>query len=471
MTTKKITYMKSLYTLFFIIVSTSVLKAQVTLRITSLPSNTPLNSTIYIAGAVNNWNAASDQYIMEPDGTGNWTITIPEETGTSEYKFTRGSWAAVEGNATGNYLPNRTFTFTGIPQTINVTIASWEDLGGSGTTSTAAANVQILNNSFFMPQLNRNRKIWIYLPPDYSSTTKNYPVLYMEDGQNLFDNATSFSGEWHVDETLNTLYSQGDYGAIVIGIENGGSLRINEYSPWVNAQYGGGEGDSYVQFIAQTLKPYIDANYRTLPQPQFNALIGSSLGANISAYGAVKYPQYFSKVGLLSPAFWFTLSQMSDYITTSTNDLSSLRIYFVAGQTESDDMVQDINTIKNNFYTKNVATSNIFTKIDSYGTHTESYWSGEFAATYNWLFQEENLNSNGFKENKIIISQTLSGEIIASGLDVDSNFDLYSIQGIKVSLLTLKNGTNNLPDNLSSGIYFLKSKINSNASVFKVFKN
>jgi alpha-glucosidase len=167
-------------------------------------------------------------------------------------------------------LPDRTFTFTGQPQTLNLTILSWEDVGG--TNSTAAANVSILNTQFWMPELNRSRRIWLYLPPDYATSTKHYPVIYMKDGQNLFDAVTSFSGEWQVDETLNTLFANGDYGAIVVGIDNGGAERLNEYSPWNNPQYGGGQGALYMDFVAETLKPFIDANYRTLPQGATTAL-------------------------------------------------------------------------------------------------------------------------------------------------------------------------------------------------------
>lgn len=195
-------------------------------------------------------------------------------------------------------MPNRTFTFTGTPQTFNLTVLSWEDISRSGSISTAAANVQVLHTSFFMPQLNRSRKIWLYLPPDYYTTSKTYPVLYMEDVQNLFDNATSFSGEWQVDETLNSLFSQGNYGAIVVGIENGGGERLNEYSPWLKTSYKeGGDGDAYMQFVREILKPYIDSNFRTKQQPQFNALVGISMGALISVYGADKYPDKFEKVG------------------------------------------------------------------------------------------------------------------------------------------------------------------------------
>ena len=435
----------------------TLLNAQVTLRITSIPSNTPAGATIYLIGSVNSWDQTSTQYILQPDGFGARQVTIPEGTGTVSYKFTRGgSWSTVEGNASGGYLPDRSFTFTGNPQTINLTIQSWEDISGSGTSSTAAANVQILNNAFLMPQLSRNRKIWIYLPPDYYTTTKTYPVLYMEDGQNLFDNITSFSGEWQIDETLNALFSQGNYGAIVVGIDNGGGERLNEYSPWVNATYGGGQGDLYTQFLSETLKPYIDSNFRTKPQSQYNALIGSSMGALISTYGAVKYPNLFSKVGVFSPAFWFARTQLNNYITSATNNLSNLRLYFVCGQNEDTDMVPDMTTVKNNLITKGVTNANTFTKIDSDGTHTESYWRREFSAAYLWLFQNETLNNAAINLLKTEVFQMNSNQIYCSGLQHDLDVDIYSIHGQRVGTLQLKNGTNNIDISLAKGIYILK---------------
>ena len=130
-----------------------LLNAQVILRITSVPANTPVDASIYLVGSVNSWDATSTQYLAQPDGFGARTVTIPQGTGSVEFKFTRGgSWSTVEGNASGNFLPNRSFTFTGNQQTFNVTIQSWEDISGSGTSSTAAANVQVLNTAFLMPQ-------------------------------------------------------------------------------------------------------------------------------------------------------------------------------------------------------------------------------------------------------------------------------------------------------------------------------
>ena len=426
---------------------------QVTINILQIPSNTPQNAIIYMASNINSWNAAGT--VVQNLGNGQYQITIPEGIGTVEYKFTRGAWPSVEGNANGSYLPNRSFTFSGNPQVLNLTVQSWEDL--SSTQSTAASNVSIMSTAFNVPQLNKTRKIWLYLPPDYATSNKTYPVLYMQDGQNLFDNATAFSGEWQVDETLNTLFQQGNYGAIVVGIDNGGGDRLNEYSPWNNPSYGGGQGDLYSQFVAETLKPYIDANYRTKPQPQFNALLGSSMGGLISSYIGAKYPTVFQKIGNFSPAFWFAKSQLVNYITSNTQNYANSRMYFVAGSNESSTMVGDSNDIKNAFQNNLLATNNTLTKYDSYGTHTESYWRGEFAAAYQWLFQTTNLGINDSKVTKPVIYKTSNKEIYAEGFSEPQEVSIYTINGILAYKMILKNGNNLIDIDFPQGIYFLKN--------------
>lgn len=434
----------------FVLVSTLV-NAQVTLKVTSIPLNTSAGSVLYVAGSFNSWNTAVTPLVS--DGAGNYICTIPEGTGTVEYKFTRGSWATVEGNAEGKYIPNRKFTFTGSPQTHSLTILSWEDTG-SGNPGTAASNVKIMSNSFYMPQLERNRKIWIYLPPDYQTSTKTYPVIYMQDGQNLFDNSTAFSGEWQVDETLNNLFAQGDYGAIVVGIDNGGSERINEYTPWNNAQYGGGDGEKYMQFLAETLKPYVDANYRTKPESEFNALIGSSLGALISAYGGIKYSGTFSKIGSFSPAYWIVSSQFNAYITNTTSNLSGMRIYFVAGQNESTSMAGDINTVKNNLQSKGVTAANTFVKLDSYGQHNENYWKDEFGAAYKWLFQHTPMSTKDISLENLCVHFS-KNQIYVKGVHQKADASIYDITGKLVEKITLKNGWNKLRNSLPKGNYIL----------------
>lgn len=440
------------FLLLTILISTQI-AAQITLKVTSIPTNTPAGATLYVAGNFNSWNPGSTPLIA--DGQGNYTYTIPEGTGTLEYKFTRGSWTSVEGDAGGNEIGNRAATFTGTAQSLNLNILSWKDLGGAGNPSTAASNVHIMSENFAIPQLNRTRKIWIYLPPDYETSTKTYPVLYMQDGQNLFDNTTAFAGEWQVDETLNTLFAAGDYGAIVIGIDNGGGSRIDEYTPWNNPQYGGGEGDLYMQFMTETLKPYVDANYRTKPGKEFNALVGSSLGALISTYGGVKYSSTFSKIGSFSPAYWIVENQLNNYIETSNADLAAMRVYFVAGSNESATMAANIEAVKTRLQTKGLTPANTLIKLDSYGQHNENYWKGEFSAAYKWLFQTTELKTEDLNKKKL---KAVFGknEVYLQGLTKNSDAVIFDMSGKMIEKLQVKNGYNPVKTTLQKGVYVLQ---------------
>ena len=400
--------------LLIILTFVTVTHAQVTLKVTSIPANTPARATIYVAGSFNGWNPGGTP--MVADGAGN-------------------------------------------PQTLQLTILTWEDTGAT-TPGTAASNVQIMNSAFFMPQLNRSRKIWIYLPPDYETSNKRYPVIYMQDGQNLFDNATAFAGEWQVDETLNRLFEQGDYGVIVVGIDNGGGSRINEYTPWVNSQYGGGEGDQYMQFIAETLKPHIDSNYRTKPEAEYNALIGSSLGALISNYGGVKYPNIFNKIGSFSPAYWIVSTEFNNYIAATNENLSNMRIYFVAGSNESTTMVAEIEKAKNSLQNKGLTADNTFVKLDSYGQHNENYWRGEFAAAYQWLFQNTLLSTDNTSIEKPGVHYS-NNQLFIKGLPLCTAVSIFDITGRVIEKTIVSNGWNPLKTELAKGNYILKTEVDS----------
>jgi len=220
-----------------------VASAQLTIIVDKIPNNTPGNDAIYIAGDFQGWNPGDASYILTKDTSLNrYQITLAAGTGDILFKFTRGSWPKVESNANGTAIPNRSYSGAE-GDTIYLQILGWEDLNGNGGgQSTAASNVSILSDSFYLPQLDRYRRIWLYLPPDYGNTNYSYPVLYMHDGQNVFDAHTSFSGEWQVDETLNALHANGDTGIIVVAIDNGQNFRIEEYTPWTNTTYGGGRG-------------------------------------------------------------------------------------------------------------------------------------------------------------------------------------------------------------------------------------
>ena len=232
------------------------------------------------------------------------------------------------------------------------------------------------------PQLNCKRKIWIYLPLDYDKSNKRYPVIYMHDGQNLFDAKTSFAGEWNVDETLDSIKAK----VIVVGVENGGGKRMDELTPFKNEKHGGGNADKYLDFLIQTLKPHIDKNYRTKTTAKNTCLFGSSLGGLISFYGALKYPETFGKVGCFSPSFWFNRKEIFEMMENTKN--FNAKIYFMCGDNEGDDdMLRDLNNMEHLINSKRCECRHLNKKIIiKGGQHNEKLWREGFKNAYLWLF-------------------------------------------------------------------------------------
>lgn len=150
------------------------------------------------------------------------------------------------------------------------------------------------------PQLENARSVLVYLPPDYDRGTQHYPVLYMHDGQNLFDPSISYIGQvWRVDETMTLLNREG-LDAIVVGINHMGDQRMAEYNPFSQGQ----RGQRYVDFVADTLKPIIDRDFRTLRDRASTGVMGSSMGGLISLYAYFYRADVFGFTGAMSPALW-----------------------------------------------------------------------------------------------------------------------------------------------------------------------
>ena len=359
--------------------------AQLTFRLTSVPSTTPVGAKIYIAGTFNAWNPGDTSKILAKQADGSYKITLTLPAGAVQYKYTLGDWATVEGNASGGDINNRIVTATGTTQNVDNQVLTWK---GGTTNSTAAANVRVITTTFAMPQLGRTRRIWIYLPPQYSAdSTQRFPVFYMHDGQNLFDRATSFAGEWQVDETLNTLATQGDKGCIVVGVDNGGASRIDEYTAYRNPTYGGGQGNAYARFMVETLKPYIDNNFRTKPDRLNTAVGGSSLGGLISMYIATEYQQIFSKALVFSPSFWYNDSCFTQ--VRNKGKQFPMRYYFMAGQNESSTLVNEMTQMTNILRNAGYTDDNFKTIVKADGQHSEWFWAREFGDGYKWLFRAE----------------------------------------------------------------------------------
>lgn len=163
------------------------------------------------------------------------------------------------------------------------------------------------------PQLKNRRDIYVYLPRSYEDERRRYPVLYMHDGQNLFDEGKSYAGEWRVDETMERL-SHAGMEAIVVGVPNMETERLLEYSPFDHPRFGPGLGDRYLSFLADTVKPIIDRDFRTLSQRRHTGVMGSSMGGLISLYAFFCRPQVFGFAGVMSPSFWYANRAIYAYV-------------------------------------------------------------------------------------------------------------------------------------------------------------
>ncbi len=401
--------------LFFVIffMFCEQLIAQMTIRVTDIPQYfMPVLDSVFIAGTFNAWNPSDPMFALEQDFDGSYFIDLTGTAGeTIEFKFTRGDWDRGETTLAGGFITNRIETFEdGVEKTY--TVANWQDQIGAHTIT---GNVIQLDYDFAIPQLGRTRRIWMYLPADYFTSTNNYPVVYLHDGQNVFDNATSFISEWDVDGTMQNLIAAGHTPAIVVVIANGEEYRIDEYSAWNNPAYGGGEGDLYADFIVNTLKPYIDANYRTLPDRLNTVIGGSSLGGLISYYMALAYDDVFGKALVFSPSFWF-----DDSVNAFTQQFEKTlpsKIYITAGLNEDADMVPDITTITDELALKGFTEDEVLTIIRADGAHSEWFWKREYDDGYLWLFED-------------LMPLTLSNSVDELHCYYDSKANVIQLNGI-----------------------------------------
>jgi len=349
------------------------------------PTGVHDSDKIFIAGNFNKWDPAlkENSFIVDKSGGGLYEMQLP--AGSFEYKFTRGSWDKVEVTADGKGVGNRNLLLQK-DTAIYISIGGWKDDFPSEPVirkHTASSQVKILDSAFAIPQLNRKRRIWIYLPQDYYQSKKRYPVIYMHDGQNAFDEATSGFGEWGVDEYLDSISAKGKKESIVVAIDNGENKRMNEYNPYYSKQFGEGEGNEYVDFLVRTLKPYIDKHFHTNSNKEDTFIGGSSMGGLISLYAVLKYPSVFGGAGIFSPAFW-----IAGGIDKDVNLLSSKvnsKLFFYAGRKESDKMVPDMKRIEGSI--KAISKSPITEIIDAEAKHNETAWRKYFPKFYEWIIR------------------------------------------------------------------------------------
>ena len=374
------------------------LKSQATAKVAvsfqvTVPATTPADATLHVAGNMNGWKPGDPQWQLrrQPDGT--WSGQFSLEPGYAlQFKLTRGSWETVEKDAKGGELPNRTVE-VGPATTVRIQVACWRDQAPTpAVTHTVSGDLRLVEG-FAMPQLATTRTLRILLPPGYETSGRRYPVLYMHDAQNLFDVATAFAGEWEVDETLAKLGASGALPpVIVVGIDHGGNDRLAEYSPYRDDRIPNPKGDAYADFLAKTLKPWVDRTYRTQPEAAHTALAGSSLGGLISLHTVLRHPGIFGKVACFSSSFWVGGRQMLKAAAAAKPD-PALRLYLDIGDRESGapadsrQVVQDTQEVARALQQRGIGPDRLRVVVAPGDRHTENAWAARFPLALRWLFQ------------------------------------------------------------------------------------
>lgn len=261
-------------------------------------------------------------------------------------------------------------------------VVAWAEVGERP--HTAGPTVRVFVPPLQMPRLGFARGLRVYLPPDYVQGTKRYPVLYMFDGQNLFDESTGYAGEWGVDETMDRLAHEEGFAAIVIGIDHGGELRFNELIPYWNARFLPNAGALFVDDVVHVLKPFVDANYRTLPDRAHTAIFGSSLGGLSADYAIHRYPQVFGKAGVFSPSYWVSEEPFANAQRTPLPD--GARVYLYTGGREGEESVQLLQKMAGILRTQANGAGGVTAHVVQEAEHNEDAWRAEFPRAVRWLF-------------------------------------------------------------------------------------
>lgn len=341
---------------------------------------------VFVTGNFNGWATRDEQYKMLKIKPGHYQFTfqdVPPTVDKFEYKYVKGGWEAEELASDGFPPANRSMES---PRgKVNDVVPRWKQ-HSAGYDPQFYPDIQIVSKRFNVPQLRRRRRISVLLPWDYASSTKRYPVLYLQDGQNLFEDTAPF-GTWGVDRQLAALAQQSRGDFIVVAIDHGGRDRVREFSPYDSQRWGEGLGQEYARFLAETLKPHIDEHFRTLPDRDHTGIGGSSMGGLISIYAGILFPQVFSKFMIFSPSLWaapkvyFEPVRFSPFATT--------KIYLYGGGKEGSGMIPNIRRFKESIEKRGYDPAQMQIKLiaDPQGRHHEPRWGEEFPRAVEWLFE------------------------------------------------------------------------------------
>jgi predicted alpha/beta superfamily hydrolase len=238
----------------------------------------------------------------------------------------------------------------------------------------------------YSAELGNRRDLHVYLPPGYDRSDARYPVLYVQDGQNLFDDALSFAGAWGAGLAADSAARLG-YECIIVGVSNVGPARIDEYSPFIDLRLGGGKGERYLAFLVRTVKPLIDREFRTRAGREHTLIGGASMGGLLALYAFFRYPDVYGAASVQSPALWFAGGAIFDYVDAAP--FYPGRIYLDVGRREGEGTLRNAKRMCALLAGKGYVEHETLTWAeDARGAHHESDWGRRLKKALPFLLED-----------------------------------------------------------------------------------
>ena len=341
------------------------------------------NRPIYISGNFNDWAPDKEDFRLQKQGEGLYALHYPISyplPDMLEYKYTKGGWDQVELDEFGHPSNNRVLnTIEGKVQDF---VPHWR-MNGANLPENVMPEIHLISDEFEMPQLQRKRAVYILLPKGYERSKKHYPVLYLQDAQDLFGGDTEMN-KWGIDKQMAILAARGHGDVIIVAIAHGGEDRFAEYSPYNNPKLGKGEGRKYIHFLTRTLKPYIDKNYRTIPTREATGIGGSSLAGLISIYAGLMAPELFGRLMIFSPSLWVSPNIYFDAIDFLSHLPAKLYVY--VGEEEGEVAIQNVEKLKQTLERQGKKRIEIQLSVDPSGEQSQMQWGKEFPKAVEWLY-------------------------------------------------------------------------------------
>jgi len=358
-----------------------------TLLVTA-PGDTPSGAVVHVAGnriGPEPWSPSSTPLNVRADGRLEHTLTLARGAAL-EFKFTLGSWETVEKSANGGERANRTHR-ADLDATLEIVIERWARPAGA-CVPTLAGDVRKLLHLGSGEGGGIARDVLVQLPDGYATEPdRRYPVLYLHDGQNMFDACTAFGGvEWRADETTQALTQAGRVSPlIVVALENTAS-RLDEYTPVPDREHGGGGAEAYARVVA-TVKQVVDATYRTRSDAASTGVLGSSLGGLVSLHLGLTRPGTYTRIGALSPSVWWSDRELVSRIGTQTT-MPPLRIHADMGTQEGDgDAINDARALRDALLSLGFVAGSDLSYVEvPGGRHHESAWAARFGDVLAFLY-------------------------------------------------------------------------------------